>query len=134
MLADFSLKAIRGSFPKSVCLPALALSLAIHVLVILAVVGMDVSFSSAGIVLGVTFLALSLPITIAGFGYGMGCSYGSWCFRVQGHRGGNRPVQLPVWHPTACKIGGYDRAYVNQWKGFRTPLWRTRRTETAQRF
>jgi glycosyltransferase 2 family protein len=71
---DLGLKAIRMSFPKHVFLPAMGLSLLIHTLVLVAgyltahAVGIKISFSGIGIVLGITFLALSLPVTVAGLG------------------------------------------------------------------
>jgi uncharacterized membrane protein YbhN (UPF0104 family) len=71
---SFIAEALRESFPKAVFLPALILSLLIHGLVIMAgylaahAMGIAISFSEAGVVLGVTALVLSLPITIAGLG------------------------------------------------------------------
>jgi glycosyltransferase 2 family protein len=66
--------ALRSSFPKRAFLPAMFLTLAIHLLAVLAgflaahAVGIAISFTEAGIALGITALALSLPITIAGLG------------------------------------------------------------------
>lgn len=65
---------LRSSFPKSAFLPAMFLSVANHLLVALAgflvahAIGLAISFTEAGVILGVTSLALSLPITIAGLG------------------------------------------------------------------
>ena len=65
---------LRSSFPKRAFLQAMLLSVANHLLVVLAgfltahAVGLAISFTEAGIVLGFTALALSLPITIAGLG------------------------------------------------------------------
>ena len=71
---DSSLEAIRLSFPKPVLFPTMGLSFLIHSLVLVAgylaahAVGIGISFPEAGVVLGLTFFALSLPVTVAGIG------------------------------------------------------------------
>jgi uncharacterized membrane protein YbhN (UPF0104 family) len=65
---------MRGIFPMPVFLPALALSLVNQSVVIVGgylvahALGLGISFAAAGTVLGLTSLAVSLPITIAGLG------------------------------------------------------------------
>ena len=65
---------VRSSFPKSAFRSMTGLSAVIHVLVVVAgylaarAVGLSVSFTEMGVVLGISTLALSLPITIAGIG------------------------------------------------------------------
>lgn len=66
--------AFRDLVPQSALPLLLALSLLIHICGFLAgwvaahAVGVTIAFSEAGLVLGITALALSLPITIAGLG------------------------------------------------------------------
>lgn len=87
---NFGLKAIRLSFPKAVFLPAMGLSLLIHALVLVAgylaaqAVGIKISFFEAGAVLGLTFLALAVPVTIAGLGVREGMLI--WLLAVFGYK------------------------------------------------
>lgn len=87
---NLALKAIRLSFPKQILLPVMGLSLLIHMLVFVAgylaahAVGINISFSEAGAVLGLTFLALALPVTIAGLGVREGMLL--WLLAVFGYK------------------------------------------------
>jgi hypothetical protein len=101
---DFGLKAIWLSFPKPVLLPAMGLSLLIHALVLLAgylaahAVGIRISFPEAGVVLGLTFLALTLPVTVAGLGVREGMLL--WLLAVFGYKSTAVAISL-----SACLLG-----------------------------
>lgn len=101
---SLSLKRLGESFPKPVFLPALCLSLALHVIVIIAgytaakAVNLDLSLCAAGVVLGLTALALSLPLTLAGLGVREGMLI--WLLGVFGY------VEMePAIGLSACLLG-----------------------------
>lgn len=101
---NFTFKALRESFPKPVFISVLSLSLLVHALVIVAgylaanAVDLDIPLSAAGVVLGVTALVLSLPITIAGLGVREGMLI--WLLTVFGFRQMEMAIGL-----SACLLG-----------------------------
>jgi hypothetical protein len=99
-----SLEAIRVLLPKPVFMRALAFSLTIQVLVIAAAflaawaVGIGISFPAAAVVLGVTALALSLPVTVARLGVRDGMLL--WLLAAFGFKSPAAPISL-----SACLLG-----------------------------
>jgi hypothetical protein len=101
---DSSLGAIKLSFPKPVLLPAMGLSFLIHTLVLVAgyltahAVGIGISFPEVGVVLGLTFFALSLPVTVAGIGVRDGMLL--WLLSAVGFKSSAAALSL-----SACLLG-----------------------------
>jgi len=98
MKISFSM--LRRVFPRAVFLPTMIKSLLIHGLVISAgfltarAVGIAISLSEAGVVLGVTALALSLPITIAGLGVRDGMLI--WLLAIFGFKTTGQAISLSI--------------------------------------
>jgi len=96
----FSVGMLRYVFPRAVFLPAMIQSLLLHGLVITAgfltarAVGIVISISEAGIVLGITALVLSLPITIAGLGVRDGILI--WLLAMFGFRTTGQAISLSI--------------------------------------
>lgn len=84
--------------PRRFILPLLALSLAIHALSMAAgwvaarAVGLHLGVSEAGVVMGITALSLSLPITVAGLGVREGVLV--WLLAVFGFTSGTLAIGL----------------------------------------
>lgn len=87
---DVTLSACCASFPKPICFTVLGLSLLNHALVILSgflvahALGIYVSLPIAGVIIGVSGLILSLPMTVAGLGVRDGTLI--WLFSIYGIR------------------------------------------------